>query len=258
FDTLETRQLLSFSPTTSFPVGANPQAVVTADFNHDGKLDLATPGYDYELGDGSISVLLGNGNGSFQPAQTSWATGPYTSALAAGDFNADGKIDLAAANWGASSNDVSILLGNGDGTFADAIDVSIPAGDSWNIASGDLNADGKSDLVLTSYDDYSGGYLNVLLSNGDGSFATTTYGSYPHDGQLLAPTLADINGDGKIDVIVGAQISNTIKIFFGDGTGALQDSVNWPNGGMDSYGPDSIAVGDFNNDAVPDLVTTSS
>src|SRR5262245_6417991 len=127
FEALETRQLMSFTPAVSYPVGSNAQDVVTADFNHDGKLDLATPGYDYELGDGSISVLLGNGNGSFQPAQTSWATGPYTWSLAAGDFDADGKIDLAAANWGASTNDISILLGNGDGSFAYAIDVSIPA-----------------------------------------------------------------------------------------------------------------------------------
>src|SRR3982750_787942 len=102
-EVLEDRRLLSFSPATSFPVGANPQAVVTADFNNDGKLDLATSGYDYEIGDGTVSVLLGNGNGSFQPARTS-ATGPYPFSLAAGDFNADGKIDLAAANNGGDIN----------------------------------------------------------------------------------------------------------------------------------------------------------
>src|SRR3954468_11744868 len=75
-EVLEDRRLLSFSPATSFPVGMNPQDVVTADFNNDGKLDLATSNYDDATGDGTVSVLLGNGGGSFQPARTS-ATGPY-------------------------------------------------------------------------------------------------------------------------------------------------------------------------------------
>src|SRR3954452_1597709 len=92
FETLDDRRLLSFSPAASFPVGTNPQDVVTADFNNDGKLDLATSNYDEATGDGSVSVLLGNGNGSFQPARPS-ATGPYPYSLAAGDFNADGKVD---------------------------------------------------------------------------------------------------------------------------------------------------------------------
>src|SRR5689334_4779212 len=87
FDALEPRRLLSFSPATSFFVAPNPQAVVKADFNNDGKLDLATSGYDYELGDSTVSVLLGNGNGSFQPARVSAANGPYAYSLAAGDFN---------------------------------------------------------------------------------------------------------------------------------------------------------------------------
>src|SRR3954468_8611735 len=85
FDTLEARRLLSFSPATSFPVGTNTQAVVTADFNNDGQLDLAA------TGDGSLSVRLSNGNGSFQPVRNP-AAGPNTYSLAAGDFNADGKI----------------------------------------------------------------------------------------------------------------------------------------------------------------------
>src|ERR1051325_9120463 len=116
FDTLEDRRLLSFSPAMSFPVGTNPQDVVTADFNNDGKLDLATSSYDDATGDGSVIVLRGNGNGSFQPAAT-FATGPYPFSLAAGDFNADGKIDLATANSGGGGNDLSILLGNGQGDF---------------------------------------------------------------------------------------------------------------------------------------------
>jgi hypothetical protein len=256
FETLEDRRLLSFTPATSFPVGANPQAVVTADFNNDGKLDLATSNYDEATGDGTVSVLLGNGDGSFQPARTS-ATAPYPFSLAAGDFNADGKIDLATANYGGGdNNDVSILLGNGDGTFAAGVALNISDAYSWSIASGDLNADGKLDLVVTSDDEFLGGYLSVLLGHGDGSFAATTYG--PYDGQLFSPVLADVSGDGRVDVTVAAWQSNTIKVFLGDGTGTLEEFSDFPTGFVDSYGPDSVDFGDFNTDAVPDLVTTSS
>jgi hypothetical protein len=256
WEVLEDRRLLSFGPATSFPVGPNPQAVVTADFNNDGKLDLATSNYDDATGDGTVSVLLGNGNGSFQPART-FATGPYPFSLASGDFNADGEIDLATANsGGGENNDVSILLGNGDGTFADAVGLNVSDAYSWSIASGDLNADGKLDLVVTSEDEFVGGYLSVLLGSGDGSFVATTYG--PYDGQLLSPVLADVSNDGRVDVTVANWQANTIKVFLGDGEGNLQEFSDFPTGYVDSYGPDSIAVGDFNTDAVPDLVTTSS
>src|SRR5207237_155547 len=108
-EVLEARCLLSFSPAVSYPVGTSPPAIVTADFNGDGRPDLATVNY----GD-TVSVLLGNANGTFQPAQAS-ATGAGPVSVAVGDFNADGKLDLATANQDGA--DVSVLLGNGNGTF---------------------------------------------------------------------------------------------------------------------------------------------
>ncbi|HEY7154254.1 MAG TPA: FG-GAP-like repeat-containing protein [Gemmataceae bacterium] len=256
FEALEARQLLSFSPATSFPVGASPQAIATADFNNDGRLDVATA----NSGSDSVSVLLGNGNGSFQPAKTA-ATGPYPVSLAAGDFNADGKLDLAIANQDVftdtGDSDVSILLGKGDGTFAAAVALNISEFYSWSIATGDLNADGKLDLVVTSDNDGAGGYMSTLLGHGDGTFAAaSTYGPYfgPSGvNQLLGSVLADVNGDGKLDVAVAAWQSSSVKVFLGNGDGTLLA----PRDFATERGSNSVAAGDFNADGKLDLVTAN-
>jgi len=107
-EALEDRCLLSFSPAVIYPVGLSPQAVVTSDFNGDGRLDLAVA----NQASNTVSILLGNANGTFQPAQN-FATGAGPHSLAVGDFNRDGKLDLVTAN----SYDLSVLLGSGNGTF---------------------------------------------------------------------------------------------------------------------------------------------
>src|SRR6266404_2030706 len=107
-EALEDRCLLSFSPAVSYPAGLGPQAVTVADFNGDGRQDLAVVNYSSSTGTGSI--LLSNADGTFQAAQN-FATGAGPVSLAVGDFNGDGKLDLVTANAG----DVSMLLGNGNG-----------------------------------------------------------------------------------------------------------------------------------------------
>lgn len=243
-EALDDRLTPSFSPAISFPVGTTPDAVAAADFNNDGRLDLATANF----GDNTVCVLLGNANGTFQPAQTS-AAGSYPHSLAVGDFNADGQLDLATAND--DIYDISILPGNGDGTFAAGLPQSIGS-DSYPVAvaTGDLNADGKLDLVVTSEDDWLvAQYVSVLLGHGDGSFApAANYG--PYSGFPGSPALADVNSDGNADVVVTAD-TGLVRVLLGNGDGTLHEPSHFGIS-LNAY---SVAVGDFNTDRKLDLAT---
>jgi hypothetical protein len=159
-------------------------------------------------------VLLGNGDGSFQPAQ-SYAAGFNPTAVAVGDFNGDGLPDLAVANE--FSGGVSVLLGNGDGSFQPA--QSYAAGfNPTAVAVGDFNGDGLPDLAVASL----GGGVRVLLGNGDGSFQTTPV-SYVAGGPLSAVAVGDFNGDGLPDLAALDSGSNDVSILLNDGS--------WPGSG---------------------------
>src|SRR5216684_1815090 len=149
----------TFQTAVAIATGTNPQSVAVGDFNGDGNLDLAVAnGGDFSSGAGSnVTVLLGNGDGTFQTARA-FAVDDIPQSVAVGDFNGDGKLDLAVANL--RSGDVSVLLGNGDGTFQGAVNYA--AAGASSIAVGDFNGDGKLDLAVAS------GSVSVLLGNGDG------------------------------------------------------------------------------------------
>jgi hypothetical protein len=249
-ESLEDRRLLAFAPAVDYPVGDSPQAVVSADFNGDGRLDLAVANYLSH----SVSVLLGNANGTFQPALTS-PTGANPRSLAVGDFNSDGKLDVATANAG----DVSVLLGNGDGTFGAPRSLSLGFGEQpASVAVGDFNADGKLDLGVTANTYYGFWYgyygtANVLLGNGDGSFSAPSW-NFLEWGWHNSAVVADFNGDGKHDFAAANSDYWTVSVLLGDGTGNLIYGQSWfPTGAY----PSSVAAGDVNGDLKTDLVTAN-
>lgn len=218
--------------TARYPVGNAPSGIVMADLNRDGKLDLAVT----NQADGTVSVLLGNGDGSFRPAVNYGAgTGPHR--VVTGDFNGDGYPDLAIANF--NSNNISILLGNGDGTFRSAVNYAV-AGNPDAIAIGDLNLDGKPDLVVANRSS-----MTVLLNNGDGSFRTLTAPVGLGPGASIV--VADFNRDGKPDVAVA--IYNELLILLGNGDGTFQTPRHYATVAATPF----LVVADFNSDGSFDL-----
>jgi hypothetical protein len=159
---LEQLVLPGFLAPLAFDSGPNPYSVAVGDFNGDGIPDLALANAESN----TVSVLLGNGDGTFLPAQ-SYPAGSSPTSVAVGDFNGDGIQDLAVANY----DGVSVLLGKGDGTFLPA--VGYYAGlDPLSVAVGDFNGDGTPDLAVANYFSNS---VRVLLGNGDGSFRDAHY-----------------------------------------------------------------------------------
>ncbi|MCL5745876.1 MAG: VCBS repeat-containing protein, partial [Acidobacteria bacterium] len=198
-----------------FATGSIPNGIVVADFNNDGIPDLATANYPNS---DDLSILLGTGAGTFQSKIRVLASvGPYSDrpyALAAGDFDRDGKLDLAVAADG-----IAILLGNGDGTFAKG--AGIPDDSSpMSMAVGDLDGDGFPDIVAG---DYYGGRISVALNNGDGTFRTVR--PLTAIGDVFGLALADLNGDSSLDVIASSYSSQSALIALGGSAGTFQAPV---------------------------------
>jgi Bacterial Ig-like domain (group 3)/FG-GAP-like repeat/FG-GAP repeat len=180
----------------------------------------------------------------FLPART-YATGGNPSSVAIADFDGDGNLDLAVANWPGSS--VSILLGNGDGTFQTHVDYAT-ADASTSVAVGDFNGDGKLDLAVTII--YSN-TLAVLLGNGDGTFQPQV--DYPTGNAPEFVAAGDFNRDGKLDLAVTNNSDATVSILLGNGDGTFQPGVPFATGPA----PGSLAVADLNHDGKLDLAVTN-
>ncbi len=253
------------TPTTSVAMAHDPavpatgQATVTADFNGDGKMDLATTTGK----NGGITIRLGKGDGTFMPAVT-YQPRYYYNAIVAGDFNGDGKMDLAVSFpflcggcGGFPSYLLHVFLGNGDGTFT-LVDAKLKKSFyGLPLAVGDFNGDGKLDLIVTNTDYYGDSWMPAIaLGNGDGTFqkgATLTDTYY-----LTYPAVGDFNGDGKLDIAMPAFDSypygNPItSVYLGVGDGTFATPTDYASPLL--YWATTAAVGDFNGDGKLDIVT---
>jgi len=238
----------TFQVGVSYAVGNTPTALVVGDFNGDGKLDLAAAN---EL-DSTISVLLGNGDGTFKPEVTfPTAAAPYS--LMVGDFNGDGKLDLVTGNRYQDTGDVggvSVLLGNGDGTFQSHVDYAASLGAYWTTV-GDFNRDGNLDLIFVPGGSLYG-KLVLLLGNGDGTFQSPQ--TFPADSGIESLITADVNGDGKLDLMASDYFLNGSPgggyVFLGNGDGTFQSPVDYGSGRTSV----ELEAEDFNADGKLDLV----
>jgi hypothetical protein len=246
--------------------------VAVADVNGDGKPDIVVtnkcPAYSSDCLTGrvasTVGVLLGNGDGTFQPAVTYNLGGYEAVSVTVADVNGDGRPDLLAAsscapvNGACTNGGLSVLLGNGDGTFQPAVTYSSGGYDSSSMAVRDVNGDGKLDLVVANLcpTDNSecdnrtvDATVGVLLGNDDGTFqpaVTSNIGVFNPSGIAIA----DLNSDGKPDVVVGSWYAG-VTVLFGNGDGAFQPAVTYSSGG---YGALVVAVADVNGDGKLDLV----
>ncbi|HEY3971700.1 MAG TPA: choice-of-anchor D domain-containing protein [Candidatus Sulfotelmatobacter sp.] len=226
---------------TDLGVGTDPRGIVIADFNRDGKPDVAV----VNRADNTISILLGNGDGTFA-APVIYATGFDPIAIAVGDFNGDGKLDLVTANRAAYT--ISILLGNGDGTFGSHVDYATGT-EPMAVAVGDFNADGFLDVVEANNADDT---VSIYLGLGNGTFQTPV--SYSVGAGPIAVVSGDFNADGNLDLAVADSGSNNIAVLFGKGDGTFISTAYYAT----PADPDGLVAADLNGDGKLDLIAANN
>ena len=248
----------SFEATPTFPgtpsstialgLGTMPQGIITADFNGDGILDLAVA----DKGTNTVSILLGNGDGTFTATlQSPLAAGSGANWLVAGDFNEDGNIDLAVANvTDTGTSGVSIFFGDGTGAFT--LHASFPTGGlPFGVATADFNKDGHLDLAVSNSGD---GTITVLLGDGAGAFTpggTLSVGIGP---QVVV--VGDFDEDGSLDLAVANETDGSVSILFGDGSGGFSAQRVISTGGTGS--PIGLIAADLEGNGHLDLAAVNA
>jgi len=245
------------APGSPFPAGPHPNDVAVGDFDGDGSPDLAFPNHDTSF----ITVLLGDGRGRFAPAPRSPVTvdsRPHPHGLAAADFNGDARLDLVVESW--QIDRVEVLFGDGKGGFASP-GPQFPTGRMpyQRVRAGDLNGDGRADIVTTNT---SGSSLTVLLGDGRGGFAAAPGSPFAVKPSAFAVAVGDVNGDGRPDLAVGhysGQLTNRgrdgVTVLLGDGRGGFAPGPGSPF--VAGHAPISLAIGDVDGDGRADLAVAN-
>jgi len=234
--------------TAPHAVGSSPGALATGDFNGDGSPDLVTAS---SLGGGTLSVVLGNGDGTFRPAVTIGLSALFPHSVAVADFNGDGNLDLAVTIT--QQDKVVILPGRGDGTFE--APRNVPTGRfPGPLVVRDLNSDGIPDLAVLALNASAAAGVYVHLGNGDGTFGSAMIA--PVDQFFLALAAGDFNGDGIPDLAVSGSATFThgqVSVLVGNGDGTFQQPIRYAVG----LGPRAVAVVRLRPDGPEDLITVN-
>ena len=254
--------ILGFAPKVDFTTGSTPQSVSIGDFNGDGKLDLAVANYN----DNTASILLNTtANGATTPTfatKVDFTTGSTPRSVSIGDFNGDGKLDLAVANY-TNSNNASILLnttatGATTPTFNPKVDFTTGSG-STSVSIGDFNSDNKPDLAVSNQN---GASVSILLNTTTNTTTPTfaTKVDFTVGSQATSVSIGDFNGDGKLDLATAnTNSSTTVSILLnttanGATTPTFATKVDFTTG----FNPQSVSIGDINGDGKPDLAVANS
>ncbi len=221
----------------------NEVDAITGDFNSDGMTDIVVCNW----GNNSISVLLGNGDGTFQTPVTIAGAGlGQASAVAAGDFNRDGNLDLAVTSQ--NGNTVTILLGNGSGGFTNSSSIATGS-QPYSVAVADFNGDGYLDLVVGNAN---ASTVTILLGNGSGGFTAASGSPVTVGAAVISVATGDLNGDGIVDVVTGNNTDSTVSILIGNGDGTFKAFTSYTV----SSGYKRAVIGDFNGDGKQDIAVS--